>query len=86
MFAAAALFAASRGEAFFRALGEGHWLAWTFLIIAIIGWILKLTGSGEPKPGPAIVARQSASNVCPHCFETVRPDATFCRHCKQWIK
>src|SRR5262245_51592170 len=64
MFAQICLLAAreSRGARFFRALGEGSWFAWAFLLVGIAGLIMmcvehyrrkNLSRCETPSPSPS---------------------------------
>jgi len=91
MFATLTLFAArrGRGERFFNALGEGNLFAWAFVALAIVGLILMVRDHVRKKqniPAPALSNNHAAGKSCPHCQEALRHNATFCRHCKNWLE
>jgi hypothetical protein len=82
------LWAASRGERFFKGLAEGNLFCWVFLILSVVGLVcmfVEWARKNASAPAPSSRSVQPAACPCPHCGTSLRPQATFCRDCKTWL-
>jgi len=53
----------------------------TWWLYGVLIWPVALIHVFFAKPGSVTIAVRAQERACPHCAETVRPEANVCKHC-----